>query len=142
MIEPDAVNDFNFFMGDLNFRFNRTFTEHYPQVKLSPELFRELDQLHIARELGSFPNYSEAQVKFMPTYKRMKTHNDYKNKNDQCPSYTDRIMFKNNSSCPSLITEYNCKDDYLGSDHRPVYLSLKLKTRPYFFMDPVRLINP
>ena len=60
MIEPDAVNDFNFFMGDLNFRFNRTFTEHYPQVKLSPELFRELDQLHIARELGSFPNYSEA----------------------------------------------------------------------------------
>ena len=26
MIEPDAVHDFNFFMGDLNFRFNRTYT--------------------------------------------------------------------------------------------------------------------
>ena len=142
MLEPDAVHDFNFFMGDLNFRFNRTFTEHMPDIQRSPELFRELDQLHEARELGSFPNYIEAQVKFMPTYKRMKTHNDYKNKNDQCPSYTDRIMFKNNTSCPSLITEYNCKDDYFGSDHRPVYLSLKLKTRPSYFMDPVRLIDP
>jgi len=72
----------------------------------------------------------------------MKTHNDYKNKNDQCPSYTDRIMFKNNTTCPSLITEYNCRDDYFGSDHRPVYLSLKLKTKPCFFMDPERLIDP
>ena len=26
MIEQDAINDFNFFMGDLNFRINRTFT--------------------------------------------------------------------------------------------------------------------
>ena len=43
MIEPDAVHDFNFFMGDLNFRFNRTFTVHYPDVKLSPELFHEYD---------------------------------------------------------------------------------------------------
>ena len=28
MIEPDAIADINFFMGDLNFRFNRTFTQH------------------------------------------------------------------------------------------------------------------
>ena len=26
MIEPDAIADINFFIGDLNFRFNRTFT--------------------------------------------------------------------------------------------------------------------
>ena len=27
-IEPDAIADVNFFLGDLNFRFNRTYTEH------------------------------------------------------------------------------------------------------------------
>ena len=78
----------------------------------------------------------------MPTYKRMKTNNDYKNKNDQCPSYTDRIMFKNNTNCPALITEYNCKDNYFGSDHRPVFLKLKLKTQPYNYLDPISLVNP
>ena len=60
MIEPDAVHDFNFFLGDLNFRFNRTFMEHMPDIHRSSELFRELDQLHEARELGSFPNYIES----------------------------------------------------------------------------------
>ena len=28
MIEQDAIHDFNFFMGDMNFRINRTFTQH------------------------------------------------------------------------------------------------------------------
>ena len=32
MIEPDAIADINFFIGDLNFRFNRTFTEHSREV--------------------------------------------------------------------------------------------------------------
>ena len=27
-IEPDAIADINFFLGDLNFRFNSTYTEH------------------------------------------------------------------------------------------------------------------
>ena len=27
-IEPDAIADINFFLGDLNFRLNRTYTEH------------------------------------------------------------------------------------------------------------------
>ena len=43
MIEPDAVCDFNFFMGDLNFRFNRTFQDHMPDIDRSPQLLRELD---------------------------------------------------------------------------------------------------
>lgn len=28
MIEPDAMADFSFFIGDLNFRFNSTFRQH------------------------------------------------------------------------------------------------------------------
>ena len=113
-----------------------------PDIDRSPQLLRELDQLHEARENGSFPDYQEAQIKFMPTYKRLKTENGYKNKKEQCPSYTDRIMFKNNTNCPALITEYNCYDDYFGSDHRPVYMKLKMKTQAFNYMDPARLVNP
>jgi len=36
MIEPDAIADVNFFMGDLNFRFNNTYTQHLAQVDQSP----------------------------------------------------------------------------------------------------------
>ena len=48
-IEPDAIADINFFMGDLNFRFNRTFTQHSKHVLQSAELFPQFDQLHIAK---------------------------------------------------------------------------------------------
>ena len=31
-IETDAFNDFNIIVGDMNFRFNRTFSEHINEV--------------------------------------------------------------------------------------------------------------
>ena len=43
MIEQDAIHDFNFFMGDLNFRINRTFTQHEPFIQDSPSLVDSLD---------------------------------------------------------------------------------------------------
>ena len=43
MIEQDAIHDFNFFMGDLNFRINRTFTQHEPFIQDSPSLVESLD---------------------------------------------------------------------------------------------------
>ena len=58
MIEPDAVADINVFMGDLNFRFNRTYQQHSPDVLNSAQLVPNLDQLTIAkRDLGVFPGY-------------------------------------------------------------------------------------
>ena len=43
MIEPDAVADINVFMGDLNFRFNRTYQQHSPDVLNSAQLVPNLD---------------------------------------------------------------------------------------------------
>jgi len=37
-IEPDAIADINFFVGDLNFRLDRTYTEHIKHILKSPEL--------------------------------------------------------------------------------------------------------
>ena len=48
----------------------------------------------------------------MPTYKRSDTSNKiYVNKNEQCPSYTDRILFKNNTQSKVVYHEYNSVDD-------------------------------
>ena len=71
MIEQDAIPDFNFFMGDLNFRLNRTYTQHQPFIQDSPTLVDSLDQLVLARRnIDLFPGYVEEPVTFMPTYKR------------------------------------------------------------------------
>ena len=48
-IEPDAIADINFFLGDLNFRLNRTYTEHVSQVYNSPQMVSQYDQLYIGR---------------------------------------------------------------------------------------------
>lgn len=130
-IEPDALSDINFFMGDLNFRFNSTYTEHIGKVADSPMMFKQLDQLYLARsEFHAFPGYAEGEVTFMPTYKREKRGLTYVNKKDQCPSYTDRIMVKNNSNCPMAIREYKALENCHGSDHRPVFAHFSLVTQP------------
>ena len=67
----------------------------------------------------------------MPTYKRNKYENVWINKNEQCPSYTDRILVKNNVNCNKVeLVEYNALENYKGSDHRPVFLRLNMKIMP------------
>ena len=73
MIEPDAIADVNFFMGDLNFRYNSTYQQFAPQIDQAPLFYNQLDQLHVARQQHAvFPGYEEAKIEFMPTYKRGK----------------------------------------------------------------------
>lgn len=86
----------------------------------------ELDELYESRFLGpaKFPSYKEELIRFIPTYKRTnQTANDYIQKMDQCPSYTDRILYKSNCSSSRIISKkYNSREDIFGSDHRPVFL--------------------
>ena len=57
--------------------------------------------------LRNYPGYFEPwnnglgpDENFMPTYKQDKNNpNCYIEKKDQCPSYTDRILMRNNSTC-------------------------------------------
>ncbi len=59
---------------------------------------KELDQLHLAmKDSGKYPGYEEADINFLPSYKRNRFDNDYFNKKNQAPSYTDRIIMKNNT---------------------------------------------
>ena len=51
----------------------------------------------------------------------------YINKKDQAPSYTDRVLYKNNSSLTIQENSYKCLHNVHGSDHRPVQLSISIK---------------
>lgn len=51
----------------------------------------------------------------------------YIDKKDQAPSYTDRVLYKNNSSLTVEETYYKCLHNVYGSDHRPVQLSVTIK---------------
>ncbi len=42
-LEPDATADINFFLGDLNFRLNRTYSEHVSEVYNSPQMVPQYD---------------------------------------------------------------------------------------------------
>ena len=125
--ETDALCDFNFIIGDINSRFNRTYTQHIAEIHKSPDMAVDYDQMIDQMRKGHYPNYQENPITFMPTYKRHDTDNSiYVNKKDQCPSYTDRIIYKNNTNCKIDIHTYTSIDDQFGSDHRPVVLDLTI----------------
>ena len=63
----------------------------------------------------------------MPTYKMSDQKDVYVNKNDQAPSYCDRVLFKNNMPIKWVPEFYKSMPYVFGSDHRPVQLGLTLK---------------
>jgi hypothetical protein len=46
---------------------------------------------------NKYPDYHEYDINFKPTYKRSKVDESYFNKKNQAPSYTDRVLFRNNT---------------------------------------------
>ena len=142
-LEPDATSDFSFLLGDTNSRFNRKFSDHIKQLKKSPALVAEYDQLTSHLRDGYYPGYQEGEIKFMPTYKLdTEIWDEYIGEEEQCPSYTDRILFKNNTNCTMQITEYGNYPKFTGSDHRPVYLKMKITTKPCDYINPRTLLDP
>ncbi len=83
-------------------------------------------------------------IEFEPTYKRdFKSNLTYINKKEQCPSYCDRVLVKQNCKQSKInFIKYASCDEVLGSDHRPVYLHYKVGLVFEHYMDPYRLMNP
>jgi inositol-1,4,5-trisphosphate 5-phosphatase len=88
-----------------------------------------------------YPDYHEYDIQFMPTYKRNKFEGGYFNKKNQAPSYTDRILFKNNTSINILPEKYDSLEHIYGSDHRPVMLDLNLMIKPVQYLKIADLID-
>ena len=82
--ECDATAQYNWIMGDTNFRFKCTFTQNIEHVFESKNQLETLDEGYDARILKKkFPFYDELPIKFDPTYKRDHHQNGiYVNKNE------------------------------------------------------------
>lgn len=61
---------------------------------------------------------------------------EYFDKNDQSPSYCDRVLVRNNMPTTAVkAVSYEAYHELFGSDHRPVVLTLDLDLPRYTFCD-------
>jgi hypothetical protein len=87
-------------------------------------LLRHDQLLRSISEGLAFPEFAEGEISFPPTFKFDKGSTEYDTSHKQrIPAWTDRILFKPNDV---QVIEYNCVENALHSDHRPVYASLIL----------------
>jgi len=127
--DTDVLADFAFILGDLNYRLDTGFSEFVDKVQTAPQKFAELDQLFKtmrSEDNPSYPGFDEPPVTFLPTYKRDRNDNFYVNKKNQAPSYTDRILLRNNTTYETEVHKYDVLDNVFGSDHRPVVLDCSI----------------
>lgn len=92
----DILADYLFWQGDLNYRIDYTFDETLREIEDNNiKLLLMKDQLLKQKQQNSvFYNFQEPEINFFPTYRRSKGTDQYSNKNNQSPSWCDRIMVK------------------------------------------------
>lgn len=124
--DHDAV----IWLGDLNYRINLQNEEAKALIadKDYQKLF-EFDQLNKQMANGeSFPFFNEMEITFPPTYKFDNNTKVYDTSEKQrVPAWTDRILSLSKGKV--LRQEvYDCEEDVIFSDHRPVYAIFKAST--------------
>jgi hypothetical protein len=88
-----------------------------------------------------YEGYEEGVITFLPTYKRGRQDNKYVNKKNQAPSYTDRILLRNNTTNEIEWKKYDVLDNVFGSDHRPVVLELNIKIKQTRYLNEKILLD-
>ncbi|KAJ2308307.1 Inositol-1,4,5-trisphosphate 5-phosphatase 1 [Coemansia sp. RSA 2706] len=118
-------HDYVFWIGDLNYRLNLPNEQVRPLAaagRLSELL--EHDQLQIQMANGQvFGGYSEAAIRFPPTYKYDSGTTRYDTSEKmRVPSWTDRILYKGRNV---RVQDYY-RDELCFSDHKPVLAQIQI----------------
>lgn len=92
----DILADYLFWEGDLNYRIDYTFDETVREIQNNNiKLLLAKDQLIRQKQQNNvFNGFAEPEINFFPTYRRIKGTDEYSNKNNQSPSWCDRVMVK------------------------------------------------
>lgn len=109
-----------FFLGDLNYRCLK-FDE-------SENLLTNDELINSINLKKSFVGFKESAINFKQTYKFNLGSNDYNLK--RIPSYCDRILYRKYDNDEEEILSYDSLFDIKTSDHRPVYLNIKVNSVP------------
>lgn len=157
MIKPDTHC---FIMGDFNYRASGGYIEDSVKNAKDPLDIQNLsdnnnpqyineqvvlkDELILLKKKGLiFWNFSEGDIKFMPTYKFKRHTSNYNPK--RIPSWCDRILYQSyDKHSKQVINEYNSIPSLKQSDHIPVYLSIDVPYKPpaNIISDGGYLVNP
>ena len=113
------------FMGDCNFRCQGSFNSNLEAAVNNYQLLLSKDE-YIKHKTQNkiLYDFIEGEINFKATYRRSRIHDQFSNKKEQSPSYTDRIYIHTSPHLESKIVEYGSMNEHLGSDHRPVYAQI------------------
>lgn len=63
----------------------------------------------------SFKQLQEPEIRFPPTYRRLRDSNeDYSNKKNQSPSYTDRVIYYTKPHHKLVVDKYTSLEEQFG----------------------------
>ena len=133
-IEFSVEFDYVFWLGDLNYRIDENF---YEAIKLIDsgqlsELY-EKDQLWLQMQNNkNLATFQEFRKNFKPTYRCSRTSQEWSNKREQTPSWTDRILFKAHQDV--RVEFYEAVSECYGSDHRPVIAGFDTEYKVWFVL--------
>lgn len=124
-VPPDCTENVDcvFWSGDLNYRVTceRDVAEKAIQNSNLEPLIKNDQLLEQIREKAAFRGFSEAPIRFPPTFKFDPGSSEYDTSAKQrVPSWTDRILYKSrqDSITPQI---YHYCPNLTFSDHRPVF---------------------
>ncbi|PVD32986.1 hypothetical protein C0Q70_08434 [Pomacea canaliculata] len=148
-VETILDHDYVFWMGDLNFRLDKT-TRLDAENAIERNDYAKLllsDQLNMCREEELiFVNFKEGCITFPPTYKFDPGTNTYDTSSKQrVPAWCDRILWYSDDaeygrSCRLQVKQlvYTSHPTYLCSDHKPVSATFEISVYPKPPLNPVR----
>ena len=129
-------HDFVFFLGDLNYRINMGYGEckrtifqnqALPKAQQNWGSLLAHDQLLLEKRAGhAFVEFTEADIRFTPTYKYDPGTNVFDTSAKQrSPAWCDRIMY----SGRQVTQLFYGRSELLCSDHRPVSACYNITTQ-------------
>lgn len=124
--------DYLFWFGDLNYRLDKEYNTAVEMLRSGAYSdLRDCDQLLKEQNANrSFVNFQEGQLNFPPTYRYIRLKNEWSNKRNQTPSWTDRILYR--SFREISLLKYEAALNCMASDHRPVSAEFAVKVSPWF----------
>ncbi|KAG2379469.1 hypothetical protein C9374_006586 [Naegleria lovaniensis] len=122
LYRPDQ-HEFFFWFGDLNYRINQPNLIVREKIKKQDYKFlMKYDQLMIEKNAqNAFVGFCEGEITFDPTYKFDSGTDTYDtSEKGRVPSYTDRILWRDDERGRIVQKSYKSFKEYKMSDHKPV----------------------
>lgn len=140
-LEFSVEFDYTFWIGDFNYRIEEDF---YKAIQMIGDqqfevLWPNDQMLQQVSSNQMYATFREGILKFKPTYRLIPSHDEWSNKREQTPSWTDRIIFKSHN--PIEIHEYSNIDNCYGSDHRPIFASFTTEVRNWYVPENLSMLS-